>query len=290
MPYVVQGILWGAAVAVMLRFFYSHLSVVWPQRYFGPDDAVSLYVSGKWWRYLAFRGLPVALTGILAVHGGLQLDVSPAASLASFVVVHLVLGPVRAGFKDCRSQWAWQMKLQFHLMSSVIVGASAFLVWFTRDWTAWLAPSVRELPTDIWATLIALALSKLAYDVLTQPPEEQTLRELAMSRLDAGVLAPVRSAGCAHAGALESIVLAESLQRPRWVRKVESYVPWAETRGLVQSGSRRGRSDRGAVEDFVAEHRRWCTAQETPVSDAEVIYRHNPDPNFSNMCRKMRGW
>lgn len=177
----------------------------------------------------------------------------------------------------------------FHGITAVGVVLSCALVWATRRWTGWLAPDVRGLSTNIWATVLALALAKGAYDLLKRAPEAEYLHDRAARSVDPELLVKIRSADCSHTGVLEAIALAEAVERPRWFRRLERCVPGVESTGVMQVKHKGVLTDEESVELFLAKHNEVCEQLANEGATAETIFRrHNNDDNFVAMCRRLQ--
>ncbi|WP_062255892.1 hypothetical protein [Dermacoccus sp. CCH2-D9] len=286
---MVWSILWGGGIALGLRWLYRYLSVEWPERYVAPDQLVSIIVSRTWWTYAMFRCGPVAMAGILTVHGADQLALPSLAALVAMTVVHVLSSSVFAMWTMPKNEWARQARLQFHAISAVGVILTAGLVWFTRGWTAGLAPDVHGLSTNIWATVLGLILAKGCYDVLSKTPRREYLHSWAARSVDQELLARITSAGCSHTGALEAIALAEAVERPRWFRRIERFAPGVESTGVMQIKGGGILTDQESVDLFLVRHQQDCGRLEREGATDDAIYRHhNPDPHFVEMCRQLR--
>lgn len=176
-------------------------------------------------------------------------------------------------------------------MSGVTVVVTVAIAWLTRSWNAWLAPDISSLPSNIWATLLALALGKGLYDLMKARPEPQTLRQAALRNINPELRDLVLNCGHSHARALEAILLTESLQRPPWARLVENHLPGSLTRGLFQMRSDGPLSDRDSVVRFVNQMMTADISGQGAVSidPISIFRRHNPDEHFIEMCRLMYG-
>ncbi|MGX5692241.1 hypothetical protein ACWKWA_03575 [Dermacoccus abyssi] len=286
---MIQSIVWGAVIALALRWLYRYLSVEWPERYADPEDLVSIVVSRSWWTYILFRLGPVAMAGILAVHGAQQLEWPSAVALLAMCLTHVLTSSVAAMVTMSKNEWARTTRMYFHGITAVGVVLSCALVWATRRWTGWLAPDVRGLSTNIWATVLALALAKGAYDLLKRAPEAEYLHDRAARSVDPELLVKIRSADCSHTGALEAIALAEAVERPRWFRRLERCVPGVESTGVMQVKHNGVLTDEESVELFLAKHNEVCEQLANEGATAETIFRrHNNDDNFVAMCRRLQ--
>lgn len=279
---------WGAVVAVLLRAFYSHISVSWPERYMDPEDVVARYVSSEWWRYALFRSVPVVLAAILVVHGAGQIGVRSDVSAGSFAVAHVLIGPLVAALRVPQGVWGRRRILEIHLMSTVIVALSTVAVWVTRGRAAWLAPRLEDISTNIWSTLIAIALAKFFYDRLGERPVDSSPADVAFSRVRPEKLDVLRGVECGHGDAMVTIAMAEAVNRPLWFRRIEQILPGVRTRGLMQVRSSRPLTDEESVRRYTDDHRAWCQSAGGDISFEECVGRHNADPKFLEMCRVMR--
>ena len=110
---MIQSIVWGAVIALALRWLYRYLSVEWPERYADPEDLVSIVVSRSWWTYILFRLGPVAMAGILAVHGAQQLEGPSAVALLAMCLPHVLTSSVAAMVTMSKNEWARTTRMIF---------------------------------------------------------------------------------------------------------------------------------------------------------------------------------
>ena len=244
----------------------------------------------RWWRYIACRCVPVFLAAVLSAQGAVQLKGSAETASWSFLLVYLVgtvvVGAIRArnGLQPTHSS-PISLNVGGHSRSDGGYCLPNALL------DAWLAPDISSLPSNIWATHLALALGKGLYDLMKARPERQTLRQAALRNINPELRDLVLNCGHSHARALEAILLTESLQRPPWARLVENHLPGSLMRGLFQMRSDGPLSDRDSVVRFVNQKMTADISGQgaDSIDQIGIFRRHNPDEHFIEMCRLMYG-
>ena len=283
----IVGVTWGTAVALLLKGAYSFVKFEWPDKYFHPNDFVSITVSRRWWSFVVFRTAPVFFAVTLAVHGSRQMRASDRAAVLAFCLVYWFSTFFVAALR-ARNAWSAQIRFQFLLMSSAAFLVTCLASWLLRDWTWWLAPDVSSLASNIWGTLLALLLGKGAYDVLRARPARETLRNQALQKVDSKLLDLIDQSDHPNPRALKAIVLAEAIQRPPWARWVEDKLPGSLTRGALQVKSDGPLSDEEALRLFLERDRIAREKAGIDGSDVNALFSlHNTDYNFVEMCRIM---
>lgn len=217
----------GLLAGVFLTIFYSTVGHRWPENYSSLQEALDSYISDNFAKYLAFRAIPIYLTGVFAAVTVQRLGASVQATLAVMLVVHLSMTTVRASIRLFRGRAARARRptlLLFHLGISLIGAGSTIAAWFTYPSARGFIPAPNELVTAAWTGVFVAVLAVFAQRAGAFGHSREG--RLARARSDIG---PDLWAYATDAAAkydcdpdlIRAIVAAESLQRPGWVRRLE---------------------------------------------------------------------
>lgn len=159
-----------------------------------------------------------------------------------------------------------------------------------------LLPSVSELSATLWTAAVAAVLGAYLVRVSNRPTV--TVFDL-VARSRSGIsertwsfAAEIARQNGADPAVVQSIMLVENLQRPRWVRAIENIkarLGWRGTYGIMQVDAKRFITDEESIRISCEQHLRGAspaqTAHGSPEQDsiAELVRRHNPDPTFVDM-------
>lgn len=217
----------GLLAGIFLTIFYSTVGQRWPENYSSLQKALDSYISDNFAKYLAFRAIPIYLTGAFAAVTVERLGGSVQATLAVMLVVHLSMTTVRASIRLFRGRAARARRptlLLLHLCISLICAGSTIAAGLTYPLARGFIPAPKELVTAAWTGVFVAVLAVFAQRAGAFGYSREG--RLARARGDIG---PDLWAYVADAAAkydcdpdlIRAIVAAESLQRPGWVRRLE---------------------------------------------------------------------
>ncbi|MDP2623694.1 MAG: hypothetical protein Q8Q29_07855 [Actinomycetota bacterium] len=238
---------------------YSFLRTQWPDRYYSVSDIVGHQQSVSLQSYLLFRFAPAI--AVTLVGSGLLRQVGKegwpvwAAALTP-VVGHVAMTHGRALLRS-EGGFGRRRQVIYHLLAAtglLVVGVAG--VWMSaQEFARPLLPSLTGIADGIWTALLAALLAIAALRVLQpEPTDDYTVIRDAIRSLDSDLVSYARSRARA-AGADEQLVVAvmavESIQRPRWLRRIErvfSRLLRRGTYGIMQVASSRPLSDRESID------------------------------------------
>lgn len=217
----------GLLAGVLLAIFYSTVGHGWPENYSSLQNALDSYISHNVAKFLAFRAIPVYLTGILAAVTVQRLGASVQATLAVMLAVHLSMTTVRASIRLLRDRAQRTRRptlLLFHVGISLICTLSTIAAGLTYPLARRFIPVPEELVTAAWTGVFVAVLAFFARRVGAF--EHTGEGRLARARSDIGsdlwayATETATKSDC-DPDLIRAIVAAESLQRPRWIRRLE---------------------------------------------------------------------
>jgi hypothetical protein len=217
----------GLLAGIFLSIFYSTVGHRWPENYSSLQGALDSYISDHVAKYFAFRAIPIYLTGIFAAVTVERLGASVQTTLAVMLVVHLSMTTVRASIQLLRGLAQRTRRptlLLLYLGTSLICAVSTIAASLTYPLARGFIPGPQELVTAAWTGVFVAVLAVFAQRVGAFEPSRGG--RLLRARSDIG---PDSWAYATEAAArndcdpdlIRAIVAAESLQRPRWIRRLE---------------------------------------------------------------------
>lgn len=227
----------GLLGAGFLHVLYSTMRSEWPESYMSVRTALDKAPRSNALRYLLFRCFPTYAVGILLA---ITVDRLGGNSLVALVC----MGVPYALVNDGRALWRWRrggagrgrVLWFYYVFNLVLIAGLVALSYLTYRWYTGFVPEPDELVFAVWTAVFAAVLAT-AFQQLLRSPGLSTERKLATARKDIGedIWAFVEEASVnadCEPALMRAIVVAEALQRPRWMRRMER----AEGR-LIPKGS-----------------------------------------------------
>ena len=254
----------GLLAGLALNLIYRRIQSEWPESYFSLSDHWAQVKAQVPSRYVLFRFGPVVLLGMFFSRQLADLGWPAWPFVSTAVAVHASLSSLRAVWRLVRYRVAGERSaplIVLHLTTVVAVAACLIGTAMLREhYSSWV-PDFEAIRDAIWAGLIASLLafafihwtraseSSLADVVMAQrqrvgPELIWYARQLAMERnLDPDLV--------------ETTILTESIQRPRWFRRLErmkGIVFRKGTYGIMQVWSPRPIGDRRSIDRALEMH------------------------------------
>lgn len=244
----------------LTQLSYAAVKSGWPEVYVALSETFALGVIARWWRILAFRGVPVFLVVLLISATAGRVGANAAIAAAGCVILHLVFSNVGAlirsflpGTKEFTVNYA-----PYHFTVVLVVVISAVLANLATPALQVLVPSPSEMVSNLWiAGLVAVtgALFVRLGSAQLPPPFggqyflERATRDVGVDLQDDLFIA-AKERG-ADPVLLLAIMVAEVLQRPSWVRAAERLVGRFRptgSYGVMQVRSSRPLTDQESIE------------------------------------------
>ena len=217
----------GAFLAAgFLYVFYRVIESEWPESYHSVDDLTRYLPSTSPARYLLFRFGPPLIACF--VMGGITFR-EGRSGLASAILVavlhtlHTVGRAIVRGrlWRDPRKPYFWtHILVGFGIMlSALLAGAIASV---PSTWQ--LVPDFQSASSDLWAALLAGLIGAFFVKTTRRQLDLAEIVGAAQRRLGDQLIVFARETAAKSAAdptLVEAIMIAESLQRPRWFRRLE---------------------------------------------------------------------
>ena len=299
MTYDLVDQLWSIGAAILattaLWVVYRSIQSNWPASYYSMVDYASFVKASAPMRYILFRFGPILLvTGYVAS----QLD-RYNKPLFTFGVVLFILHTTsttgRALWSVCRFRRVVRNRgplAVLHLLSIVAVLATIWLsirfVWVVSPLVPDITAVIQNLVGGAIFSVMVFAFFRVSQK---QIPDIPTLVTRQRGRIDGNLLTYARSEAN-HLGLdaklVESVIVAESLQRPQWFRALERQkgrVWRSGTYGIMQVKAHRPISDSQSIDKALVQYSDVFSVSE-PQSVAELekrLIRYNPSSEFVEM-------
>lgn len=287
------AIIAAAASAATLHIFYTAVRHQWPQNYYSLEvSTVDYQVSRSLFRYLSFRLVPTFLVFLFAT---VTVDRLQKATLLVTILSPLFyyatsdIPYVVGKFRRLRRSRRPDGLLVVGLLWIVPLSAVSFLAFFLRDIFDVLIPPPSEINSNVWAGVFAAVGAVYLQRVAMRVPSTDQLARQSIDSNRALLLVAERVATDAglDAGIIKALIVAEDLQRPRWVRRLErmSALVVRTSSGIMQVRSTGALSDAESIKIAVQ-----SLAQNMPTRTRDdydwakkVALEWNPDEGYATL-------
>lgn len=291
---MVVAVVVGSLCALLLIGAYGAFESHWPSAYVDTRSKAGQLgrFSLPW--FLIFRVGPMFVTSAVSAVTSARLHGAPFLASAVLLIMFLVYSAANLWQ---RSKWSTHRLKEWLVWTvaallSVVGNVLGLLSW---SQIAPLIPRPDELLTAVWTALIVVAVYYGFQRLFVQDQGEA--RALQRGKKDIGQAAwkHAVSAAKVHSvppSAVHAILLAESIQRPRWFRRVERLVQYVRgrvhrsgTTGIAQMRSARPLTDEESIDLLCIDMQRWTASQSVgDLNELEVFeeyaIHHNPDDVF----------
>ncbi|MFT2750536.1 hypothetical protein ACMT9U_13240 [Clavibacter sp. Sh2036] len=314
----VVSIIWSVVLAALgvavLHALYATFRIKWPDAYSSLTDTFSLTIRATWLRFILYRFAPVFLVALgISVTADRQ-DAVALLAVGILATAHVASTNGRSFVRDMRGKKeTGDFRPNFaayHAGVIALVLAAAVAAYLLRKVAAPLVPGADALVESLWTAALVATCAGLLFSLIgTRDSRAMAMSGEYLSRraiADVGI----STVDYAYTKAVEtgadpilirSILFAEVLQRPRWVRNLENWSWWTRRRGtygVMQTVSRKPVGDResidrtclqfagvwGASYSGTGEHASWD--MDWRASWADLGYR-NGDGAFIEMVHEI---
>ena len=255
----------GLVAALALNLINRRIQSEWPENYFSLTDYWSYVKALVPSRYIVFRFGPVVLVGLFGVR---QLDelgwpVWPFAAVT--FGAHVGVTSLRAVWRIARYRRAGERSaplIVLHLGTAAAIAACLAGSALVSGELSFLVPDLESIRNEIWAALFGSMLA-FAFIRSTRAPQRTLVDIIAATRSRIGPELLNYAWLSAHERGLdtrvvETVLIVEAIQRPRWFRRLEwlkGVVFRRGSYGIMQAQSQRPIGDRASIDLALDNHR-----------------------------------
>ena len=223
---ITHGSVLGLAAGILLSFAYKAVRDDWPQLYTYNKTPLERTVQRTFWRYLAFRTLPPLLafyaTGVTADRLHLDARVAVTSSAVSFLAA-TTLKAIRLTLTHSTRP---SITLLMQITSTAWTTVVALVAYVTRNRASAFIPSPDSFIEAAWSTIfVTTAIKAYGTTMRSLTTENSDLIKIAKTNMGAEVWEYARKSAEENGiptYLVHAIMVTESLQRPRWTRKLEN--------------------------------------------------------------------
>lgn len=283
---IIHGSTLGLTSDILLSFAYKALRDDWPQLYTYNKTPLERTVQRTFWRYLAFRTLPPLLTfyatGVTSDRLHLDARVAVALSAISF----LTATTLRAIRLTLTHSTRPSITLLMQLTSTTWTTAIALVAYITRNHASAFIPSPSSFIEAAWSAIfVTTAIKAYGTTMRSLTTENSDLIKIAKTNMGPKVWEYARKSAEENGiptYLVHAIMVTESLQRPRWTRKLENIAAtitpgsYRLTQGVTQELSSKPIGDMAAIDLTVENLKRVLNEEDISALREEPF---NVDPN-----------
>lgn len=255
----------GISGAIALWGLYRALELNWPEQYVSLNDTFALRVTQTWWRFLVYRFVPLFAAGIAIWATTERVGGVPVLAVCAMSVIHVGHTNVLALFESFgklqRHRKFTINYAAYHILIIFIISVATLAACIFGSSLAYLVPAPHILLENLWIAIFIAIASGIAIAVIGRRPSDangfdsdyfvwRAKRDVDIELIDWAFDQAVKSRS--DPILLRSIMFAEALQRPGWIRSLE------QAKGLIFKKGSYG---------VTQEH------SEIPISDRESISR-----------------
>ena len=255
---ITHGSVLGLAAGILLSFAYKAVRDDWPQLYTYNKTPLERTVQRTFWRYLAFRTLPPLLafyaTGVTADRLHLDARVAVTSSAISFLAA-TTLKAIRLTLTHSTHP---SITLLMQITSTAWTTVVALVAYVTRNRASVFIPSPSSFVEAAWSAIfVATAMKAYETAMQSRTTTSTDLINIAKTNMETKVWSYAHR--CAEEKDIptylvHAIMVTESLQRPKWTRKLENIAATITsgncqfTQGVTQELSSEPMGDMAAID------------------------------------------
>jgi len=287
------------ASTTTIYFGYRYYEFKWPERYFGPHDKDSIFISTNPFYYFFFRVLPVVIV-IFTILGTFQ---KASVSLLNPVLLGLLIGTIYAVQNDGRViidllTQSKEVKRYENVASQYIVHISIILMLTgagiiagylsTISQLYFVLPNINGLVDNIWATFLTVLMVFILYK-LSKKPKETDMDQIiakALGRIKKNVFFEIEQISEKHNAdpiLVKAVCIAEDIERPGWIRHIENLFGYIFRKqgsyGIMQIQTKKPINDIESIKQSVPLF--FSNAKKLSIeAKKKVVEKYNRDDNF----------
>lgn len=248
----------GLLTTALVLGAYFLLATSWPRLYYGPDARFEAFISAHLWAFVAFRSVPiVVITGVTIAYAGASGKANALHVLLAFIVSYslfLLVFRVRHRMKYGRilssRDWLWYAAII--VVTSFAASIGLFASPLISQWLPPLGVIRDALFTAVLIAVILAAFSR--FKAPTDYVESLARRRIRENADSVRLVEAIAKQENIPRGFTAALLIAESLQRPKWTVGMEALVSSIGIRvtsGPFQQQSSGGKSLDEQVRDYV---------------------------------------
>ena len=299
MEYLVSAAV-GLLAGLAFNLIYRRIQSEWPESYFSLSDYWSYVKALAPRRYILFRFGPVLLVSLFCSHQLNSYDLPNWPFLVTTATVHLGSTSLRAAWRIRRYRRVGGRNvplLVLHLLTAVTVVALLIGGLLIRDHLSYWIPDFESIRESIWAGLFSSLLA-FAFIRSTQARDNDLIDVVKTQKKRIGTELIGYARDSAERKGLdpdlvETVILTESIQRPRWFRRLEfvkGVVFRKGTYGIMQVQSPHPIRDRKSIDEALRTHRSAFEPQSqdrTSTSIPDRLRGYNSSQEFLDLAYKI---
>lgn len=289
---------------IVLRLFYKVFELTWPELYFSVNDKTALFVSVSWQRYLAFRFAPFFLAttfaaGVFMRSHSVSENISAtllSAAVYSFLTDGKAIYQIITKSSEIRTYFNSRFQVILHIITVLLflfVGFVSGLVAKTYV-VETITPTMQGLVDNLWSSLLVVLLAFYLKQIYSQEGlSEDILFRRSLDNISPSVLHAIDTYSRkknANLVLVKAVCIAENLQRPKWVRKIEALMGIFKaegTYGIMQVKSKKNVSDIKSVEIAVSKFFKNTSGVNDIDKLRATILNYNNDDGYVNIVLKI---
>lgn len=252
--------------AVLTRGLFGVLETRWPNDYFGIDayGAIDPITNRSLWRFLAWRSAPVFVGSAVSSITVERLGGRPFPATWIFLGIYLSLSVLKS--VALHGDGPASRRFKVHAVAQggvgVILAGAAFLGFAARRSVGGAVPEPDVLLASVWTSLLLAAGASALIRPLHSEASIQRLVSESKRELGEELLDYTRVSAAKHGTdpiVAEAVLIAENLQRPRWIRRIENALHRLGgdgTYGAMQVRAAKPLTDKESVDVAMATHLR----------------------------------
>ena len=261
---VVWPILYAVLSAVILTVAYLAIKSNWPDSYASVSDFGTNLKINRPISYIAFRLGPVFIIALFVSVNLERSGYSVGLFAVPLILIHGGLTVGKASFELMRSKRNSRRILQLLILHAMVFAALIFavvLAVISRKSLEPFVPDVQTIIPEIWGALFVGILATMFYIVTSNRIVysnnivAKQRERIGQSLLDYATL-EAKKAQCDPI-LLEAIMIAESIQRPKWFRRLERIMGLIYRRGtygIMQVMSDQPIDDKESIDIAIYDH------------------------------------
>ncbi|OGM76133.1 hypothetical protein A2210_02890 [Candidatus Woesebacteria bacterium RIFOXYA1_FULL_40_18] len=298
-PVVINSIGALLFINILLKLFYKSFELTWPELYFATNDKTALFVSVSFRRFLMFRFLPpfvLIIFGLSVFLRDFGFRANLYVSLIS-ISVYLINHDVKAIYqiltksdkvKTYFNLWFQIILHLFVVVLMLVLGVvSAYIVSSNLFSITKILPTFQGLADNLWSSLIAVLLAVYFKEIFSHEGLSQDiLYRRSLETIPPKLLNLIESESKKHnadENLVKAVCVAENLQRPKWVRKIENIKAFLRlygTYGIMQVRSNKPISDEESIKVAIRERFKNSASVFDPDQRRKIVSDYNKDSRY----------
>ncbi|TFV88592.1 hypothetical protein [Blastococcus sp. CT_GayMR16] len=289
----------AVTAALFLHALYRVVQVNWPNSYFSQSSELELKTSSGRVRYACFRFGPVFVAAAFAAVTTARADESALLSVVALWALHTgdTSGRTLLNFlrRKARGLAASVSQAALAIATGLALAAVCVLAWTLRNPVDGLIPEPEVLVEALWTAAFAGIVAAFLLRASEGSADVSAVVTSELSKLRSGGLVATLHGEADENGVsrefLETLMIAESLERPRWFRQLERLFAFTRARatyGVMQVSSARALTDEESIAATAAAYRGYRPAHTSagPIEPylRAALARHNPDAAFIELA------